>query len=318
MLFRSGKLLNKKKYGKEWDKNYVGTRGTITLNDDKVYLISGMGNIYCFNQDDLSPVWQRNMLNDFNAENIEWGINESPLIIDDKIIATPGGKIQNMVALNKLNGELIWSSEGEKEQAAYCSPLYIEDVEIPQIVTRTSGHIIGIDASNGKKLWSHANPHKYAIHANTPLYHDGMILISGGSGTGATMLQLQNGGRNVKEIWKTDKLENLLGGLVKIGDYVYGSGESNKNWFCVDWKTGDIKYQDKSLTIGNVIANKDMLYCYTQRGDVALVKADPEKMEISSQFKITKGTAQHWAHPVINNGILYIRHGDALMAYPIK
>lgn len=313
-----GKLLNKKEYGKEWAGNYEGPRGTITINEGKLYLISGLGEIYCFDQNSLNPVWKKNFLQEFGASNIEWGINEAPLIIGNKVIVTPGGKTHNMVALNKLNGELIWSSPGEKDQAAYCSPLYISDQKIPQIVTFTSNHIIGVEAATGKKLWSHPNTNRYSVHANTPVYGDGMILCTSGYGRGSTMLRLTNGGSKVEEVWFSKELDNRMGAMVKVGNYAYGSGDSNRFWFCVDWNTGAIKYQEKGLAMGNIIANNNQLYCYTDRGEMLLINASPSKLDIVSRFNITKGTAQHWAHPVIYKGVLYVRHGDTLMAYKIK
>jgi hypothetical protein len=68
----------------------------------------------------------------------------------------------------------------------------------------------------------------------------------------------------------------------------------------------------------NVIFADGMLYCYTQTGKMNLVKPNPEKFELISSFEVTLGTEQHWAHPVIYDGVLYIRHGNALMAYKIK
>ena len=62
-----------------------------------------------------------------------------------------------------------------------------------------------------------------------------------------------------------------------------------------------------------------MLYCYDERrGAVALVRPNPAKFDIVSEFRITKGVGPHWAHPVIVNGVLYIRHGFALMAYKVR
>jgi hypothetical protein len=61
-----------------------------------------------------------------------------------------------------------------------------------------------------------------------------------------------------------------------------------------------------------------MLYCYSERGDVALVKPNPQKFEVVSSFRIRKGSGEHWAHPVIRDGRLYVRHGDALMVYDIS
>jgi len=314
----NGKLLNKKEYGPDWNTNYNGPRGTVTVNSGKVYLISGVGDLYCFDQNSLNLVWKKNILKDYNASNIEWGINEAPLIIGDKLIATPGGKQHNMVALNKNTGELIWSSPGEGDLSAYCSPLYISDQQVPIIVTMTADHIIGVDAETGKKLWSHENKNRHSVHANTPVYGDGMILSTSGYGRGSTMLRLTNGGRGIQEVWFAKELDNRIGAMVKVGNYVYGSGDSNRFWFCADWKTGEIKWQEKGLAMGNIIANDGMLYCYTDRGEMVLAKATPEKLDIVSKFSITMGTEQHWAHPVLYKGVMYVRHGDTLMAYKVK
>ncbi|MDH6303738.1 outer membrane protein assembly factor BamB [Parabacteroides sp. PF5-5] len=314
----NGKLLNKKEYGDEWASSYNGPRGTLTVNEGKIYLVSGIGEIYCFDQNTLNTLWKKNLLKEYNASNIEWGINEAPLIIDEKVIATPGGKQHNMVALNKNTGALIWSSPGEGDLSAYCSPLYITDQQVPIIVTMTADHIIGIDASNGKKLWSHENKNRYSVHANTPVYGDNMILLTSGYGRGSTMLRLTNGGRSIEEAWFSKELDNRIGAMVKVGDYAYGSGDSNRYWFCVDWKTGDIKWKEKGLAMGNIIANDGMLYCYTDRGNMVLAKATPEKFDIVSRFSITLGTEQHWAHPVLYKGTMYVRHGNTLMAYKVK
>ncbi|MDR0349519.1 MAG: PQQ-like beta-propeller repeat protein [Tannerella sp.] len=313
----NGKLLNKKEYGPEWNTSYNGPRGTVTVNGGKIYLISGVGGLYCLDQHTLRIIWQKNILKEYDASNTEWGINEAPLIIGDKLIATPGGKQHNIVALDKNTGALIWSCSGEGDLSAYCSPVYISDQQIPLIVTMTANHIIGINAETGTKLWSHENKNRYSVHANTPVYSDQMILCTSGYGRGSTMLRLINGGRNVQEVWFSKELDNRIGAMVKVGDYVYGSGDSNRFWFCADWKTGEIKWKEKGLAMGNIIANDQMLYCYTDRGEMALARATPEKLDIVSQFPVTMGTEQHWAHPVLYKGVMYIRHGDTLMAYQI-
>ena len=189
---------------------------------------------------------------------------------------------------------------------------------VPQIVTMTANHIIGVDVATGKKLWSYGNTNKHSVHANTPVYGNNMLLCTSGYGKGSVMLRLKDGGRSVEKVWESTELDSRMGAMVKIGDYAYGSGDANKYWFCVNWNTGVQSYKENKLPVGVVIAADGMLYCYSDRGDLALVKATPEKFDIISQFKITLGTEQHWAHPVIYKGVLYLRHGNTLMAYKIK
>jgi hypothetical protein len=61
-----------------------------------------------------------------------------------------------------------------------------------------------------------------------------------------------------------------------------------------------------------------MLYVYAEDGTMHLVKPGAQAFEPVSKFAVSQGTEEHWAHPTIANGRLYIRHGDALMAYDIK
>jgi outer membrane protein assembly factor BamB len=316
----NGVLLQKLLYGDEWTGSYPGTRATPTVSNGKIYLISGTGDFICWDENTLDVIWQRNILTDFKSKNITWGINESPLLIGDMIIATPGDTVQhNVVALNKNTGELIWSSPGKGEPSAYCSPLYIGDQETPLIVTLTKGHILGLEAATGKLLWSFENRNRNHIHSNTPVYADNMVLITSVD-KGCTMLRLTDGGRKAEIVWEMPEWDNMQGGLVKVGDYVYGSGSGYKErvWYCVDWNTGEIKYKAADLGMGVIIYADERFYCYTDRGEMALVKATPERFEVISRFMITKGTEQHWAHPVIHKGVLYVRHGDSLIAYKIK
>ena len=318
VLDMNGKLLNKAKYGPEWSRDWFGTRGSVMINEGKLYIVSGMCDIICFDQNTLNVIWKKNFMADFDGTNIQWGVCESPLIIGDKLIATPGGKEHNMVALNKNTGELIWSSPGKGDQSSYCSPLYISDQQTPQIVTFTANHIIGVDVSDGKLLWSHPNTNRHSVHANTPVYSDNMILCTSGYDRGSTMLRLIDGGKSIEEVWFSAELDNRMGAMVKVGNYAYGSGDSKRFWFCVDWNTGEIKYKHGGLAMGNIIFNDGMLYCYNDKGDMILAKATPEKFDIVSQFPIEMGTEQHWAHPVLYKGVLYVRHGNTVMAYKVN
>jgi len=312
-----GVLLIKKEIGNEWNKSYNGPRSSVCINEGKLYIFTALGKLMCLDENTLNEVWAKELFSDFDGANINWGTCECPLIIGDKIIATPGGKKFNIVALNKNTGALIWSSPGEGTATAYCSPQYISDQSIPIVVTCTSDFIVALNADTGDKLWSFPQTNKHNIHPNTPLYSNNMIYSTTGYGAGSVMLRLTNGGKSVEQVWKTEA-DTQLGGAVKIGDYIYSSGHNNRFWFCTDWNTGEIKYKVRDLAPCNVISAEGMLYCYSEKGEVSLVKPNPEQLELAGQFKVTLGTEQHWSHPVIHNGVLYVRHGDALMAYNIK
>ena len=317
VLDMQGKLLAKKEVGNEWTTNHTGTRCTVIVNEGKLYIGNSLGQVFCLDETTLNEIWKKSMLTDFDGRNIMWGMVESPLIVDEKIFLTPGGTKNNMVALNKHTGALIWSSPGEGSPSSYCSPIYIGDQTVPMVVTHTRDHVIAFHANTGAKLWSHQQKNQRDIHPNTPIYHDGMIFSITGYRGGAMLLRLKDGGKAVEQVWKNAEMDNQMGGAIKVGDYVYASGHNHNYWFCVDWKTGETKYKVKELSPCNVIFADGMLYCYSETGVMGLVKPDPNKFDLVSNFKVTLGTGEHWAHPVIHQGVLYIRHGDTLMAYKV-
>jgi outer membrane protein assembly factor BamB len=323
----NGKLLNKKEVGKEMNNNrYPGTRSTVCVNDGKLYIFNALGNFYCLDEKTLNVVWTKNLLKDFDGRNIQWGITESPLIVGDKLFLTPGGKKNNIVAVNKNTGTLIWSSTGTGMPSSYCSPLYIAGYSVPMIVTYFEGArqgrvyqntITAFNANTGEMLWSYPQPSENDINPNTPVYHNGMIFSTAGYNGGSWMFRLTDGGKSAEQVWKNN-VDNHIGGAVKVGDYVYTSGHRNRGFACIDWRTGEIKYRTNELSACAIVYADGMLYCYDDRGVAALVKPNPDRFELVSRFQITLGTDQHWAHPVIHNGVMYIRHGDAMMAYKVK
>lgn len=315
---RNGKLIKQKIYANEWVNSYEGPRSTITINDGLLYLYSGLGDLIYLDQNTLQTVWQINVMTHLSGKNISWGVTESPLIIGNKLIITAGGKTNNVVAYNKKSGKMIWSSAALGERSAYCSPIYIDGFEIPIIATHTENSLIGLNASTGKLLWSITNDAPYGIQANSPLLvHNDKIFFS--NSRGAIMLKITDNGKSIEKLWSRPEFNNYLGGYVAVGDFIYGAGNRRNPWLCLDINNGEIKYSSKIMNApGNIIYADEMLYCYSERGELALVNPSPEKFDVVSKFRIQYGTKQHWAHPVIKNGVLYLRHGNSLMAYQIK
>ena len=320
VLSLDGQLLHQIKYGPEWDlDSYVGSRSAVMHDDGKLYIMSGLTELLCYEIQSLKLLWKKNFIKEYGAKNTAHGWNGPPLIVGEKLIIAPGGPKYHVVALHKSTGQLIWSTEGAtpNDMSGYATSIYVGDRQVPQVVAMMSDHIIGIAVSNGHLLWSYGHTNRFREHPNTPEYSNGMVLGMSDYGKGSVMLRLTNGGRSVEKVWENTDLCHKTGNTMKIGDYVYGSGE-RQNWFCVEWQTGKTKYGDQRIGVGTVIAADGMLYCYSEKGEMALVKPNPEKFEVISQFNVTLGTDQHWAHPVIFKGILYIRHGNSLMAYQIK
>ncbi len=156
-LTKDGQLLWKSTYGTEFSTSYPGSRATPVVTSDMAYILSGTGDLACFNAQNGRPVWRKNLVSDFDARIIQWGLNETVVIHGNKLICTPGGRTHNIVALDRNNGNLVWTSKGMGEESAYCTPLSIKVGTRELLVTHTADHILGIDINSGKMLWSY--PH---------------------------------------------------------------------------------------------------------------------------------------------------------------
>jgi len=311
------KLQWKTEYGTEWTENWNGLHSTPLFYNDNLYILSAFGKLVCLNAKDGKIKWSVELFKDYDGVNIQWGITENLLIDDNKLYCTPGGKTANLIALDPKTGKIIWKSAGFGEASAYCSPLIIKLSNRKILVTHTANSIIGVDAADGKPLWKFEHINKYAVHPNTPIYLDGKLLCFSGYGKGAVMLKLLPDGNGVTELWKNTLLDNQMGGLVLVNGKIYGSGHASRTWLCVDWNTGETLYSEKISGNGNIIYADGMLYCYGDTGEVMLVQPEDKGFKKISSFKVPFGANQHWAHLVINDKKLYVRHGTSLMVYDI-
>jgi outer membrane protein assembly factor BamB len=317
-LSQDGKLEWKATYGDEWIENYPGTRATPTVVGDLLYIYSGKGVVTCLNTNNGTLNWKKDVMAEFSGQNITWGVTETLVIDGNKLFVTAGGTTNNVIALNRLDGKLIWTSKGLGEKPAYCTPLLVKLPARKLLVTMTEKHIIGLDAETGILLWSQEQTNQWAVHANTPLFYDNSLFCFSGYGQGGIKLDLNADGSQITKAWFSKKLDSRIGGAVVVDGYIYGSGDSTRDWQCTDWKTGEQKYASQSIAKGNVIYADGMLYCYSEKGELALVPATPLGFNIAGKAKVELGTSQHWAHLVINNGRLFVRHGKSLIAYKIK
>lgn len=223
-----------------------------------------------------------------------------------------------MVALNRFTGEKIWSCAGLGELSAYCTPLLIKLPARDLLVTMMASHILGIDAKTGEMLWNYEQTNRWSVHANTPVYHDGSLFCFSGYGQGGVMLKLSEDGTSVTKKWFSKDYDSRMGGVVRIDGYLYGSGDATPEWMCIDWNTGETIYKSDIVDKGVIIAAGDKLFGYSGKGVLFMAEVNPNEFKLISQTKVELGTAQHWAHPVINDGVLYLRHGNALVAYKIS
>lgn len=328
-----GKLLWQTTIGPSFDGSFPDTRTTPAVDGDRVYAISGLGTIACLNVLNGEVVWKVDGIKTFSGVYGQWGVCESPLILGNKLFYTPAGNKTTLAALDKMTGKTIWMSETLYDTSAYVSPALFRHGGKEMVVTLAERYFFGVDASSGKILWKYdfasLAPEKGVkiwpgaprTNTITPLYHNGMIYITGGYDHIGVMFRLSPGGDSITRVWTDTVLDCHHGGVVRVGEYIYGSNwiSNNKgNWCCIDWNSGKTMYEHTWGNKGAIIAAGENLLCFDEKGGViGLVKANPGKFELSGTLKITSGKGPFWAHPAIYNGMLLVRHGDFLMVYKV-
>ena len=323
-----GKIKWQVPYGHSWVKSFPETRSSPTVEDDRVYVISGIGELSCINVADGEIRWKVNVDKDYHAEWHIWGVSESPLIVDDKVICTPGGKTTSVVAFDKMTGKLIWQSDCVGGQRSYVSPTIYEYKQFRYILAATATTLIALEPATGKVAWTY----KYydgtkwdqpgLIWANTPVFKDRNIFLSMGYDYPAVMVKMDSLGQSVSEQWRDHTFDNHHHGIIELDGKIYGSNwksNSKGKWVCMDLESGEVEYVADWLTKGALVYADGLFYILEEKsGTVALVKPNPENFEVISSFKLQGGSGPFWSHPYIANGKLYLRHGDVLFVYKIK
>ena len=312
--------------GKSWTGSYRGTRSTPSLDGDRVYDLSPLGELVCLNIETGKRIWGRNILADFDGQNIMWALAESVRIDGEKLICSPGGRKGSVVALNKMTGEVIWSTPDTGQNAGYsCSSVFTQD-GLRIFAQMNAGALMGIDIETGRLLFTFPYPQDDGLHANSPIYHDGHLSLIAVNPTrnrrGIIQLRVTVEGRNasVREIWRNHDLDNLFDSVLLLDGHFYGSAYENKQgvFLCIDWKTGRTLYEKRDAGRGCLTYAEGLIYYLSEKGDFRLIRPTPTKYDVVSRWTIPEGgEGNSWAHPVIHNKKLYLRHGTFLYCYDI-
>jgi len=304
-----------------WAGSFDGTRATPTFDDGRVYHLSALGRLGCFDAKTGRELWAVDVTKRFRARRPIWGYAESVLIDGEKLYVYPGGSEGYMVALDRKTGKVVWANKTIGRRAAYGSAVLVADGGVRQLITLTATAAIGVDAETGKLLWTHRHVNRHKDNVNTPIYHKGSVFICSGYERGGELLKLTYGkGRvGIARIWANRRFNNLHGGVILHDGRLYGDTDRGSRWLGVDFKSGETVWQGKGVGNGCATFADGMLYCLGHRGTMALAKPSAAGLRIVSRFRVPKGGRNaFWARPVVCGGRLYVRHAARLYAYDVS
>jgi outer membrane protein assembly factor BamB len=309
------------RYPNKWGD---GPRMTPTVDGDRVYAIGGQGLLICASAKDGKIAWQKSLVGDLGGKLPGWGYTESPLVVGDKVIVTPGGEQGTMAALNKQSGEILWRTKELTDAQHYASPILINHPSGQQIVHLVEKRFFGVNPDTGAVLWQSDFPGRVAV-IPTPIYHDGIIYVTAGYGVGCKAVKLAADGKSVETLYADNKvMKNHHGGVVLVGEHLYGHSDG-PGWVCQDLKTGKEVWANESLGKGAIHYADGMLYCLDEKsGEVVLAEASPAGWSEKGRFKLSPLSEQRsreggiWPHPVVVNGRLYLRDQELLFCFDVK
>lgn len=301
---------------------FAGPRQAPTVTGDRLYAVGQYGQMVCLESATGKELWRKDYAKDFGADLPEWGFSGAPLVDGQRVILAVGGKQGALVALDVATGAPAWRTAALADSIHYSSPIAVELGGVRQYVQLTDANVAGIAAQDGRVLWQAKRKGQTAV-IPTPVFSDNHVYVSSGYGAGCNLFAIAESGGTftATEVYKNKVLVNHHGGVVKVGDHLYGHSDG-KGWTCQKFKTGEAVWQEKSkLGKGAIVYADHRLYLRQEdgKGTVALIEATPDGYKEHGRFdQPDRSDKNSWPHPVVAGGRLYLRDQGVLLCYDVS
>ena len=293
-----------------------GPRATPTWADGRVYALGATGELRALDDASGKAIWRTNILDDSHARNLDWGMAAAPLIVDDTVIVLPGGANgQSIVGYDRMTGKRVWSALGDKQ--AYSSPMLVTLNGVRQLLVVSATRVVGVVPGDGKVLWEYSFPTFNGINAAQPLViGNNRVFVSASYDAGAAMIELSGSGDrfSVREVWRNNRMKNRFSGSVLRDGVIYGLDEGILA--AVDAETGELKWKGGRYGYGQVLLAGSNLIVLTEDGDLALVRATPERHQEITRFPVLEGKT--WNVPALSGGYLLVRNLAEMAAFDLR
>ena len=293
-----------------------GPRATPALDDGRLYALGAMGEFRCLETAAGRLLWRRNILVENGALELTYGVAASPLIVDDKVIVTPGGaRGHSVAAYDKLSGEPLWKSLDD--EASYSSPMLVHLAGQWQLLVVNQSRAVGLEVETGKLLWEFA----WSVLQNNRniaqpvVLSTNRFLLSAGYGTGCVAVEVNRAGAGwtARELWRNKLLKNKFASSVFWNGYIYGLDEDILT--CLDAATGGRKWKDGRYGYGQLLLAHGHLIVLSGEGDLALIEAIPDRRQELARFPAIHGKT--WNHPSLAGGRLLVRNAAEMACFDV-
>jgi len=292
-----------------------GPRATPVWDGGRLYALGASGQFHVLDAESGKLIWSKDILADNGAENIQWGMSNSPLIVDERVIVTPGGRNgKSVVAYDKRDGRRLWGSLDDS--AAYTSPIVTTLAGQRQLVVVTATRVTGLTVENGSLLWEFPWITMSNINSAQPIITDANhVFVSAGYDHGSVLLEISKTGTGVsaRPVWETRSMKNRFNSSVLYQGHIYGFDEGI--FACIDSRSGERKWKGGRYGYGQILLAGEHIIVLTESGDLVLLRATPESHQEVSQFSAIEGKT--WNHMAIAGGILLVRNTREMAAFRV-
>ena len=299
---------------------HVGTLSTPATDGESVFAMTQFGELVAVNAQNGTIRWRKNTISDLGASKMSgWGYSMSPIIDGDKILLPIGGEDGSLAAFSK-SGDLLWRTDWIQDAAAHTSAVPVVIDGVRQYMVLTGERLIGV-STNGEFLWGANFPGRTAV-CSDPVLNGDVIMASCSYNVGAYFYRLAKEGDNLRTTYFRGPEMNLAshhGGIVAVGDHFYLL--TNNDLACVDAKTGETVWQNRSVGKGSLTYVDGVLILRSEGADgrIAMVEATPEGYKELGRFdQPDRSGKQAWAYPVVVDKRLYIRDQGILFCYDLS
>jgi outer membrane protein assembly factor BamB len=316
----SGKELWRFRYPARYNNSYGnGPRSTASVDGPFLYTVGGTGILHCLKTHPATAtgemVWRKDLLEDFSAPNLRWGVSFSPLVDGDRVYTNPGGPGGNsLAAFDKATGRLLWKSLDDP--AGYSSPVAVTLAGKRQIVFFTGAGLVGVVPEDGSLLWRFPWETNFGCNIATPIAAGDYVFISSGYGRGCAVVQIEGDGAGfqARRVYENTRMCTHFSSCVLFKDHLFGFDESKL--VCMEFRTGTVKWRKLGFGKGSLLIADGLLIILGDNGKLALAEASPEDYREQAAFQGPRRKC--WTMPVLAQGRLYVRDQERIICYDLR
>ena len=295
---KTGKSVWTFSYAQKLDPNLYegGPNATPTVAGKMVFIMAKDGFTAALDAKTGKVVWQKNLAQELGAHKPQWGFSGSPTVIGRALFLNIGS---HGSAYEAATGKLLWKSG--TDAAGYATPVPLSVGKETHLLMFTKDALAGVDAGSGKKLWSFPWTTNYGINSADPIAFESQVFVSTGYEYGCGLIDISG---QPKEVWRNKNMKNHMNGCVLIAGSLYGFDMSTLK--CLDWATGQVKWEQGTLGKGSLSACNGKLVILSEKGELVIADASPAAYKEISRSQVLSGKC--WTSPAIADGRIYCRN----------